>query len=500
MPACNHCGDCAQGKEVLQGKLARRTTPEARSDANDAAIAADGKEDGREGATAGEEASAFSGSDKIETDSDGQPCSEQVAEALAVLLEADTAWSQVPEIWQERVDNFGLLQMDIAWCLLQLENLHALPDAATRISRTEKVLMTQVNPNFLKLAIMHAEEGRAVPPLAAPFVRLLLLKGVIKLGHERDVTGAIVTLQEAQALCRALVVDPGAMSELLRLGASPESAVVALRKAAGDVQRAASEILDQVDKASQAKQDRAKQRALGLTANHEGYVDLRLISTAQDFLAVDHDVAVALLRLSNNNIDLAVQAWQDADRQREPILQRARAISRPKQRKRKEPGEQNSAAPSQAVDEMALVTLLSTGIDRDLAEAALRSAAGKAGDPVEAAIAWLNGVPDNSAAGTGEGGEEGKGRGKEQMSDAGSEEESSNSCDTDSEKLVESAQEEGVLHEEAYELLQRELGGALQKSDLAEQHLGLTLHEERAMIDKYLSLALSQTPSGAAVR
>ena len=48
-------------------------------------------------------------------------------------------------------------------------------------------------------------------------------------------------------------------------------------------------------------------------------------------------------------------------------------------------------------------------------------------------------------------------------------------------------------------LLQRELGGALQKSDLAEQHLGLTLHEERAMIDKYLSLALSQTV-GAAVR
>ena len=487
-----------QGKEVLQGKLARRTTPEFRPNANDPAIAADGKEDGREGATADEEASAVSGADKIETDSDGQPCSEQVAEALAVLLEADTAWSQVPEMWQERVDNFGLLQMDIAWCLLQLENLHALPDAATRISRTEKVLMTQVNPNFLKLAIMHAEEGRAVPPLAAPFVRLLLLKGVIKLGHERDVTGAIVTLQEAQALCRALVVDPGAMSELLRLGASPESAVVALRKAAGDVQRAASEILDQVDKASQAKQDRAKQRALGLTANHEGYVDLRLISTAQDFLAVDHDVAVALLRLSNNNMDLAVEAWQDADRQREPILQRARAISRPKQRKRKEPGEHNFD--KNAVDEMALVTLLSTGIDRELAEAALRSAAGKAGDPVEAAIAWLNGVPDNSAAVTGEGGEEGKGRGKEQMSDASSEDESSNSCDTDSEKMVESAQEEGVLHEEAYALLQRELGGALQKSDLAEQHLGLTLHEESAMIDKYLSWALAQTPAGAAAR
>jgi hypothetical protein len=36
------------------------------------------------------------------------------------------------------------------------------------------------------------------------------------------------------------------VDDLLRLGASEESAVVALRKANGDVQRAAGDILDQV--------------------------------------------------------------------------------------------------------------------------------------------------------------------------------------------------------------------------------------------------------------
>ena len=124
--------------------------------------------------------------------------------------------------------------------------LTSLPDAAIRIGRTEAVLSKQVNPNFLKLAIINAEEGRPVPPLAAPFVRLLLLRGVIKLGHENNAQAAVETLQEAHALCKALIVDSSAIGHLLKLGASEETAIVALRRSAGDVQRAAGEILDQV--------------------------------------------------------------------------------------------------------------------------------------------------------------------------------------------------------------------------------------------------------------
>ena len=44
----------------------------------------------------------------------------QLADALAVLLEADASWSGVSEAWQRQVDNYGLLQLDIAWCLLKL--------------------------------------------------------------------------------------------------------------------------------------------------------------------------------------------------------------------------------------------------------------------------------------------------------------------------------------------------------------------------------------------
>jgi hypothetical protein len=62
-------------------------------------------------------------------------------------------------------------------------------------------------------------QGRPVPPLAAPFVRLLLLQGVINLGEGKQ-QAAADKLAEAHALCKALMVDPEAVDGLLKLGAS----------------------------------------------------------------------------------------------------------------------------------------------------------------------------------------------------------------------------------------------------------------------------------------
>jgi hypothetical protein len=57
---------------------------------------------------------------------------------------------------------------------------------------------------------------------------------------------------------------------------------------------------------------------------------------------------------------------------------------------------------------------------------------------------------------------------------------------------MESAMEE-ARHEEAHELFQRELGDSLQRSEMAEEHLGMPLHDERALIRQYLARALSLT-------
>jgi hypothetical protein len=61
--------------------------------------------------------SAAAGSGESQTESTAEAVH---GEALAVFLEADAAWEKVGEVWQRQVDNYGLLQLDITWCLLKL--------------------------------------------------------------------------------------------------------------------------------------------------------------------------------------------------------------------------------------------------------------------------------------------------------------------------------------------------------------------------------------------
>jgi hypothetical protein len=194
------------GKKVLRGKLGGRVKEQSEAPAQPIPqIPQPGAGVSEANSFAGGGTQASDGTHASHDDAGENDTLSQkvVAEALGVLLESDAAWERVSETWKQQVDNFGLLQLEIIWCHLNLEQLSALPDAAARIKLAETVLLKQVNPNFLKLAVMNAEEGRPVPPLAAPFVRLLLLQGVIQLMHERNVPKAIGTLKEAQVLCKS---------------------------------------------------------------------------------------------------------------------------------------------------------------------------------------------------------------------------------------------------------------------------------------------------------
>lgn len=84
---------------------------------------------------------------------------------------------------------------------------------------------------------------------------------------------------------------------------------------------------DQVEKKRAAAENRAKQRKMGLIADKSGYVEVSLLDNVMDFLAVRYDVAVALLRLSNNNIDTAADLWQQCGRQDGVVIERARQLS-----------------------------------------------------------------------------------------------------------------------------------------------------------------------------
>jgi hypothetical protein len=83
-------------------------------------------------------------------------------DALILLLEADFEWTSHPNLmdgWKHRVDNYGLLQLDIVWMYLQLESLENLPDSLRRLKEAEEVLRKQVHVNFVALALTQAEMG-----------------------------------------------------------------------------------------------------------------------------------------------------------------------------------------------------------------------------------------------------------------------------------------------------------------------------------------------------
>lgn len=140
------------------------------------------------------------------------------------------------------------------------------------------------------------------------------------------------------------------------------------------------------------------------------------------------------------------------------------------------------------MDEIALVMLISTGADKALAEVALRATAGHGTNAFEAALDWLTSTTAAlrgvSAGNTAQHEVGEAGMDDNTMEASGSSGGSSSSAD-----------QEEARHQAAFELFERELGEGLQRADLAEEHLALPLHDEMALIDKYLALALSQASS-----
>ena len=85
----------------------------------------------------------------------------QLQDSLILFLEADAEWnSPYLETWKDRVDNYGLLQLDIVWTYLQVESLENLPDSLKRLEQAENVLKKQVNGNFIALALEMAGQGK----------------------------------------------------------------------------------------------------------------------------------------------------------------------------------------------------------------------------------------------------------------------------------------------------------------------------------------------------
>jgi hypothetical protein len=211
-----------------------------------------------------------------------------------------------------------------------------------------------------------------------------------------------------------------------------------------------------------------------LCENGKDHVDLQLLRQLQTVLGLPSDdddddgnndnndnndagqsVAGGLLRLTNNNLEAALDMYRDRDNT--AILGRVTDLDQSQGRPRHNKARRRRI---QQVDEMALVSLISMGVD----DASAREALTCNENNVEEALLWLTTTTQETS---------------DSMSDSDDEDE-----DEDEEANQEEAGD--AEQEEAIELLERVLGETLQEQDNGnDEYLGNSLDEEWGYIEQY---------------
>mmetsp|Transcript_30083 Transcript_30083/g.44895 ORF Transcript_30083/g.44895 Transcript_30083/m.44895 type:complete len:700 (+) Transcript_30083:74-2173(+) len=401
-----------------------------------------------------------------------------LASALVFLLEADAEWqgSSTLDIWKTNVDNYGLLQLDIAWNYLLLGSLENLTDATRRLEIAETVLRKQVHSNFVTLALVNAESNNPIPPICTIFVRLFLLQGVANKMRNCNDT-ATERLTWARVLCQQLRAScPPDKVEIL-CGAycvEPSTAISALRKLNGDPDAAGNFIASLHENESRSAKRRKRQHKLGKCANNSDFVNLDLVQTLSDLLGfggVNNDtddgrddqttsnlICSGVLRLTNNDIETSLALYNEIGAQ--GVLQRAAQLD-------KDTGIRRASIRDKfEVSDIDVVSLVSMGVEEERGRNALRATGN-----VDSALLWLLKDDDNK---------------NNACDNVNGEVERSSSGE--SKQDSEGSPPDDCCAEDAYDFLERELGHALSndsKETLEKEWLGVDLKEEWEMIEEY---------------
>lgn len=235
---------------------------------------------------------------------------------------------------------------------------------------------------------------------------------------------ASTDLNRAALLLRGLRVNEASVSELMMLGTTRLQAVAALRRSGGVADRAAEQLMNALPQQKVSRQKREAQLALGQTADGS-FVSQQCLEELIQMGATKQD-ALKALKQSNNDVERALRLLQQ----------------------------------EQTVDEVALAKLLSMGFEQEAAEAALR-----VNSDVDAVMA----LPHDAAACS-------NSQALAKVDEALSPGTAVQQRTRDSESL-----------DAAREIVERELGRCLRRTDLDDDVAGATLEEEEALVQQYLS-------------
>lgn len=411
--------------------------------------------------------------------------------SLPFLSESDAAFAQCRSLGAgvlvDKIDNFCQLQLDLVWAYVRLGNLDHLSDAERRLTISGERLMARTDPSFLEKLHNAALQNRTLPPAAVPLARFFLLRGIsaqCRLQQSREDTdgsmgaklgpvdeaGALEAaqkdLERAALFLKSLRVKDSSVLGLMELGATRVQATATLRKAEGHPDIAQNFWLDAQRQRREQKRSRHEQSKLGQTVDGS-FIDLEKRKTLTDLYGVTHDLAVASLRQTNNDMNAALD-WIQKNGNNNSNNQGTNT--------------ENTETVMVDVDEVALVTLVSMGVSQSDAKAALQSC----GNDVNEALLLVTSSPHAEEEAPPPDAEEDAPmitKASENM--CAEKEHGTEIGDEERLQMERRRKEEEATYNEARNLIEAELGSALRRRDLEDEVAGSSLHHEVFILSQF---------------
>ncbi|MBN3294815.1 NUB1 protein, partial [Amia calva] len=179
----------------------------------------------------------------------------QYEAALNHLLQADEQFSKCGSQLLNSVDNYAVLQLDVAWCYRTLKSLECLTDAKQRLQTAETCFLKCYGERRERLLQIKGSTGRE----EVLFLRLYLLQGLVAYTEGNDQATERL-LKKAEDLYGQLCLDTGKMMELMALGFTEQEARLGLRACHGNLNEAATHISQRREEKEKLRREEREKR------------------------------------------------------------------------------------------------------------------------------------------------------------------------------------------------------------------------------------------------
>ncbi|XP_047310524.1 NEDD8 ultimate buster 1 [Impatiens glandulifera] len=231
---------------------------------------------------------------------------QKYSDALEVLIMGEESFSLSNHKVIQMIDNVPILQLDIVWCYLMLQDITLLADAGLRLSKAREGIERSHGKESSRLKLIQGDCN----PETALHLRMELLEGIVAY-HSGQLEKSRKSLNSAQAKFLRLQVSDEALSLLISMGYKERDSKRALRMSNQNIQSAVNFLIEDKAKVERKRdediqrRDEIKEQKRYGTTKLKKAVDMKSL-TELSFLGFEKVIAAEALRRNENDFQKAL--------------------------------------------------------------------------------------------------------------------------------------------------------------------------------------------------